>query len=206
MKIQKIGALCRLCGDVLVVNQRDEDGQITQWVGTHNALYPLHGVPQLDQAALYAVLGISEKQKESTAYSEHEAEEVDWFVGELNGSEPHVCEEPYQLVISGKTYTPVDTSKGIRLINRQFITPVATKEDDLLLFERVTKTGEIYFAIRSGLFITASILPATVSKAASKMFAKLSDRSAYAIGAEDAVMLVNAETGEIMEKGGHVHA
>lgn len=202
MRISKIGSLCRSEEDITVVNCENEDGTTLQWIGTRRALYPLHGMPMLDQTALYAVLGVTEKKKDSVVYSERGADEIDIQLGEAGDQDALVYEESYHLLYSGKTYTPVDTSKGIRLINRQFLTPVASKSDDMILFERQTEKGEIYFAVKCGLFTSAIILPALVTKELNKVIEKLAVRSKFAMQCQenDRIRFINLETGEIVGK------
>ena len=65
MKLKKVVALCNKAKGFRLFDKLDSTGEITQWLGDGYAIYPLIGLPILDEETLCAVFDISEKQREN---------------------------------------------------------------------------------------------------------------------------------------------
>lgn len=65
MKLKKVVALCNKAKGFRLFDKIDSTGEITQWLGDGYAIYPLNGLPILDEETLCAVFDISEKQREN---------------------------------------------------------------------------------------------------------------------------------------------
>ena len=58
--------------------------------------------------------------------------------------------------------TPIMTSQGIAFFNAEYLKPVSDCED-LSLYERYTKSGELYLVAKSGMMVEAVVLPENMS-------------------------------------------
>ena len=65
MKLKKVASLCGKSKCYRLFDKIDSTGEITQWLGDGYAIYPLNGLPILDEESLCAVFDISEKKREN---------------------------------------------------------------------------------------------------------------------------------------------
>ena len=76
MKLKKVVALCNKEKQYILFDKLDSTGKITQWLGDGYAIYPLIGLPILDEETLCAVFDISEKQRENIVVRRSEMPEA----------------------------------------------------------------------------------------------------------------------------------
>lgn len=55
MKLKKVLSICKTNGLYYLYDRIDRSGEITQWLGDACALYPLDGLPILDEESFCAV-------------------------------------------------------------------------------------------------------------------------------------------------------
>lgn len=60
MKLKKVLSICKTNGLYYLYDRIDRSGEITQWLGDACALYPLDGLPILDEESFCAVFDISD--------------------------------------------------------------------------------------------------------------------------------------------------
>lgn len=61
---------------------------------------------------------------------------------------------------AGRGIIPYMTSQGVAFIDAKYLQPLSDIEDSMLnLYERHTKSGQIYFAAKSGFMLVGIILP-----------------------------------------------
>ena len=65
MKLKKVTSLCSKSKCYRLYDKIDSTGEVTQWLGDGYAMYPLNGLPILDEESLCAVFDISEKQRDN---------------------------------------------------------------------------------------------------------------------------------------------
>ena len=68
MKLKKVLSICKANGLYYLYDRIDRSGEITQWLGDGYALYPLDGLPILDEESFCAVLDITGKQREKILF------------------------------------------------------------------------------------------------------------------------------------------
>ena len=59
MKLKKVLSICKTNGLYYLYDRIDRSGEITQWLGDGYALYPLDGLPILDEESFCAVFDIT---------------------------------------------------------------------------------------------------------------------------------------------------
>lgn len=204
MKIGKIAKLCKQMHDIMIVNDERENGQRVQWVGTRREIYPLYGFPILDEKTVFYAFDIDKNKKGDFIYTEMSAGECALNIGERDATEREIREETYHITLMNSTYTPIDTSKGMRFINREYMQPLVSASDMLHLAERRTKGGVIYIVARLGLFVAGVIAPRVITvQEEIQPFLDLAERVEFARQCTEAdktiFVKVESETGEIME-------
>lgn len=64
MKLKKVAALCAKIGAFYLFDEMEEGGElIRQWLGDGRSIYPLSGLPVLDESNLCAMFDIPEKKQ-----------------------------------------------------------------------------------------------------------------------------------------------
>lgn len=211
MKLGKVAKLCKAQLNITICNMPRGEGKAVQWVGTPMALYPFHNLPISDEQTAYVLFDVDEKKKDDIRYTELEAEESPMNLEEYDETEAPIEPRSINIVYGSGVYIPFDTTKGIRLINRAYITPMESKLDLLTFSERQTEDGYIYIVARLGLLIAGVIAPFSQSGGDksmldfSRFFAERMD-FAEKIAASDKrareerqIQLVDRTTGELID-------
>lgn len=72
MKIKTLAALCKKAGVFYLYDRITDDGEVAeQWLGTGGAIFPLHGLPYMQENNLFTLFDITDKQQEKI-YFRHE--------------------------------------------------------------------------------------------------------------------------------------
>jgi len=159
MKLGKVAKLCKAQLNITIVNMSRGEGKATQWIGTPMALYPFYNLPTMDEQTAYVLFDVDEKKKDDISFVEMDMEESLMNLEESDETECHIEPRSINIVYGSNVYIPFDTTKGIRLINRAYITPMESKLDLLTFSERQTADGIIYIVARLGLLIAGVIVP-----------------------------------------------
>ena len=69
MKLKKVLSICKANGLYYLYDRIDRSGEITQWLGDGYALYPLDGLPILDEESFCAVFDITREAREKKSFS-----------------------------------------------------------------------------------------------------------------------------------------
>lgn len=64
MKIKSIAAICKKNKQVVLFNRYSDSGTISQYIGDGNAVYPISGLPELDEESILTIFDVPEKQRE----------------------------------------------------------------------------------------------------------------------------------------------
>lgn len=160
MKISKVAQLCKAERDINLINVEDEDEKtMQQWVGTKQAIYPLHGLRTMDKNQLYTIFDITEKQADKIKYTETTADKIAFRLNSHDFTEKGIQPLHVGIAVGGSLYVPFDTSKGMRLVDRAYLMAM-TKEVELLSYcERQTADGKIYIVAQMGMLIVGMIAP-----------------------------------------------
>lgn len=217
MKNSKVAQLCKASRDIVLVNMDEGGRRPVQWVGTAQALYPLHGMPTMNKAQIYALFDVTEKQEGKIRFTEKTADKIGFSIGDFDGTERMIEPRGIGIVYGGCVYVPFDTSKGIRLIDRAYIMAMVKDIDILSFYERQTSGGTIYIVARMGLLLAGVLMPrynaggdnhlaAFARKFSERMqvaqdFAEAERVAEDTRSGDEQLSLVNMETGEIVEDG-----
>lgn len=153
MIIKKIAKLCKARKRIaLYVDKRGS----CQWIGDGCCLYPLYGMPELDEETVFAVLDIPEDKREGYTVS-YEA----WpntINADDEADERPLLNSPCGIVWKDTKLMPMRTSLGLWFYSPDYLDPLRDLEN-FEFYERETPGGQPYLAIKTGLLLRAIILP-----------------------------------------------
>lgn len=161
MKLKKVVALCNKAKGFCLFDKLDSTGEITQWLGDGYAIYPLIGLPILDEESLCAVFDISEKQRENISVRRAAMPDV-VNADDTDPAERVLNDDDFSIIYAGTELKPLKTRNGIIFIQQKYLAPLDDVLDVVHLYERVTPDGQTYIAAKAGLLIAAVIFPYSV--------------------------------------------
>ena len=136
------------------------DPEELQWVGDGGAIYPLHGMPGMIEDDLPAVFDVPEKDEGKYLIDHHLTLPATLSYEDTDPrGETQLRPEPWVLKRYDTLYVPVQTSKGLRFYNPDYLKPLKDMQGTLEVYERHTEDGELYFALKSGFLLQAIVLP-----------------------------------------------
>ena len=151
MKIRSIIDICKKSGRMMLFENENE-----QWISDGIAVYPMFSLPKFDMDTLFRTYDITDKQAEKLQFT-HYGKMPDAFC-----FDDTVLEEV--LINQAPSYfldkvIPFVTSQGIEFIESKYLRPLSDIDSTLRIYERYTKSGQLYFAVKSGFVLVAIILP-----------------------------------------------
>lgn len=146
MKLKKVLSICKTNGLYYLYDRIDRSGEITQWLGDACALYPLDGLPILDEESFCAVFDITGKQREKILFR-HERLPEHLNVEDVAAGDKLVRE-----------YETTFINGGLRL------KPLKDVIDMVQFYERTTPQGGSYIVAKAGFLTAAVIMPYVISK------------------------------------------
>lgn len=153
MIIKNIAKLCKARKRIALYTDRRGD---CQWIGDGSSLYPLYGMPELDEETVFYVLDIPEDKREGYVVTwEPWPAHID--AGDEAAERP-LLSSPCGIVWKKMKLMPARTSLGLWFYNPDYLRPLADA-DSFELYERETPDGQIYLAVKTGFLLRAIILP-----------------------------------------------
>lgn len=159
MKIKNIAAICKKNKGAVLFERYDSDGEVVlQYIGDGFAVYPVIGLPVLDEESVLTIFDIPEKQRED--WHVRQTGIPEWInLDDIDGTEKLVEREAISIVYSGKTLKPLRTRRGLVFIESCYLSPVSDVLDVLELYERITPSGTPYIVAKAGFMLQAVIMP-----------------------------------------------
>lgn len=159
MRLSKIAGLCKQRRVISLLNCNGKNGEMTQWLGDGDGMYLLTGLPVVDTHNVCTMFDLTDKQLEKIAicpsYDTGGLSYADSIADEFQiQSEYTICYD-----ICGATLLPLMTGDGIVFINRRYLEPVSDDITSLTFWERHDCNGELYIAVKVGMFLQAVLKP-----------------------------------------------
>ena len=157
MLIKKIISLCTKEEQVCTLKKGD-----TQFLGNGQAFYVLNEeIPWLSEYMFCAAFDIKEKKAEKIHFSFGEPVPEGYDFGDATESENQVEQiNGIGIQYNGKSLIPFKTSEGIAYLDKAHFAPLADLDGDMIyVFERRSKNGALYFAVKFGFVVVAVIMP-----------------------------------------------
>lgn len=159
MKLKKVAALCNRQGVFRLCDEVSEDGEVVrQWLGDGVALYPLDGLPLLEEENLRAMFDIKEKKRKKYYIRRSEAP-GNLCLDDYDPGEQGLYSDWPMVEYNGFVVKPLSTPEGIVFVQNAYLAPLEDMEDYLRLFERRTESGQRYIVAKNGMEIAAAIMP-----------------------------------------------
>lgn len=115
MKLKKVLSICKANGLYYLYDRIDRSGEITQWLGDGYAIYPLDGLPILDEESFCAVFDITGKQREKILFR-HERLPEHLNVEDVAAGDKLVREYETTFINGGLRLKPLKTNNGVTWI------------------------------------------------------------------------------------------
>jgi len=160
MKIKKIASICSKTKFFQIYDRIGPTGEITQWLGDGFAMYPLNGLPILDEESLSAMFDITEKKREKL-FIRRDVMPDTVSIADVEPGDRRLSEGEISVVYGGTVLKPLYTRNGIAFIKSLYLSPLEDEMDFLQFFERDAPQGGSYIVAKAGLMIVAVILPFT---------------------------------------------
>lgn len=219
MKLKKVASICSKTKIFCLYDREESDDRVSQWLGDSSAIYPITGLPYMDEDNIYSMFDISAKQQEKIIFRHQRAPEG-INLSDTDPTEHRIEEESLSLVYDGGVLKPLQTRNGISFIQNKYLQPLEDVIDMVQLYERETPQGTPYIVAKTGFFLAAVIMPYSVindkfvyqlSELAQQCRRALEAQKATRPAAEHAEdrqcgINVDESTGEIIEFPGETEA
>lgn len=175
MKIKSVATLCKKRKNVTLFQGK------TQWVGDGSCMYPLYALPEMELSNIMAMFDIPEDKV--SEYSKKVMEvPSEICIEDSYENEDEIEQIGTCISFRGNAYEVIPTSNGAKLINAKYLSPFSDM-DDCKLYERKSKTGQIYIAVKQGFILYGIICPEEITEYLQK------DVDRMAMACNKAVML-----------------
>ena len=129
MKLKKIAALCAKTGAFYLFNEMEDGGVlIRQWLGDGRAIYPLSGLPVLDESNLCAMFDIPEKKQKKCFFAQEQMPES-LNVEDYAAGERALYDEWPTVEHNGYVVKPLSTNDGIMFVQTAYLSPLEDMAD-----------------------------------------------------------------------------
>lgn len=156
MKIKKVVDLIKKRG-VLIIYE-DADG--AQLLSDGSAVYPVVDMPSLDAVLFCSMYDITDKQTNKMVIQDciPLPEHVDFR--DVVENEKPVKNCFINIEASNRILIPYETSQGIAFIDKKYLAPFSDMDEQMLVvYERYTAAGQLYFAVKNGFMLVGIIYP-----------------------------------------------
>lgn len=157
MKFKKIETILKSKRAIIIC-----EGPDCQWLGDGKAFYPCYNFPHLDEKTLPVILDISEeKTDEYTIKVKGLPKSVSFL--DVDNAEIPLKRGAFKFVIDGMHLEPIETSRGMVLINTKYLNPYMDEKEGVQLYERTNEMGnEVYIAVKKGFVLIGIITPMNI--------------------------------------------
>ena len=160
MKIKRIIDLCKKRKHFLIFH--DEANNI-QWLSDKYAIYPLLKMPMLDKEYICSMYDITDSQKDKIFFKSEKELPQHLNFNDTDETETQTKINEMAIVYNGKILLPIETERGLKFIENQYLTPFADiNKNDLSLTLRINQKGQEYFAVKEGLLLYGLISPCDI--------------------------------------------
>lgn len=157
MILKNLAAMCRKRLFIEMFRDRND----MQWIGEKHAIYPMVGIPKVNKEQVLFLFDVPEK-KRAECFTVDQGNIEDFYDVSDGAADNEVQIMPPAMMTGGNLLTPIMTSQGIAFFNAEYLKPVSDCED-LSLYERYTKSGDLYLVAKSGMMVEAVVLPENMS-------------------------------------------
>lgn len=149
MKLKKVASLCSKANIFCLYDREESDDRVSQWLGEMGAIYPITGLPYMDEENIYSMFDIPAKKQEKITFRHQRAPE-EFNLSDTDPTERRISEENLSVVYDGGVLKPLQTRNGITFIQSRYLAPLEDVADMVQLYERRTPQGATYIVAKTG--------------------------------------------------------
>lgn len=162
MKFKVIGNICKKKKTAIIFNRVTVNSAgmevHQQYISDGSAIYPVIGLPYIDEEILLNMWDIPEKQRDSWAVNSLPAPDFIDFRDTI-AVDSQVKEINFVLYHNQSKLRAIATSRGIVFIDLGYLAPLADSFDVMHMYERISDDGQLYIVVTAGLWLQAIIFP-----------------------------------------------
>lgn len=159
MKLKKVAALCKAAGVYQLQDELDATGEVVrQWLGDGNALYPLDGLPYLDEERLRLILDVPTKKWDDVVYLDTTLDPR-INLSDVVAEESMAEQSRVGITWRGEHLTALRHGGLVTLIRDKYLVPLEDELNLELYVRKMDGDKRRYVAIKSGLMLIGIILP-----------------------------------------------
>ena len=123
MKLKKVASLCGKTKMFCLYDRAERDDVVSQWLGDGYAIYPITGLPYMDEENIYSMFDISAKQQEKIIFRHGPAPEG-INLDDVDPTERRLSDDGLSVVYDGGILKPLQTRNGISFIQNEYLSPL----------------------------------------------------------------------------------
>lgn len=101
---------------------------------------------------------IAENKRDKFFFAERELPDNLSFM-DTDATEVMLERSEYAINLQGRNLEPLKTSQGVAFIDKRYLFPFENTDNGYELYERTAKSGDIYFAVKSGFLLLGVVAP-----------------------------------------------
>lgn len=162
MKFKVIGNICKkkktaIIFDRVTVNSAGME-VCQQYISDGSAIYPVIGLPYINEETLLTMWDIPEKQRDSWTVRTLPVPDCIDFRDTI-AVDSQVRETDFVLYQNQSKLRAIATSRGIVFIDLGYLAPLVDSFDVMQMYERINDAGQMYIVVTAGLWLQAIIFP-----------------------------------------------
>lgn len=162
MKFKVIGNICKkkktaIIFDRVTVNSAGME-VCQQYISDGSAIYPVIGLPYINEETLLTMWDIPEKQRDGWTVRTLPAPDCIDFRDTI-AADSQVRETDFVLYQNQSKLRAIATSRGIVFIDLGYLAPLVDSFDVMQMYERINDAGQLYIVVTAGLWLQAIIFP-----------------------------------------------
>lgn len=146
--------IVNLCKKQKMLYLHGEEGG-TQWISDGFAIYPLLGAPHFTEDSIRATYNLPANVKVKA----EPGLPFGLDFRDVVSAENQVFFEKIQLSPGNANLVSLRTKAGVTYIDRRYLTPVDDGAPAIGIYERITRSGQLYIAVKRGMMVEALIMP-----------------------------------------------
>lgn len=140
--------------------EKKVSGGVQQFLTDGYAAYPIHGLPRLDKQNLLTIFDVAPTDWDSWYVSVREVPAA-LNMEDVDDGEVRAELTGYTFQYNGNTLLPFSTPEnGVLFLDQKYLAPLS--DSGMEFYLRQDRRGKLYFAIKTGLYLQAVIMPENV--------------------------------------------
>lgn len=162
MKFKVISNICQkkktaIIFDRVTVNSAGME-VCQQYISDGSAIYPVIGLPYINEETLLTMWDVPEKQRDSWTVRTLPVPDCIDFRDTI-AVDSQVRETDFVLYQNQSKLRAIETSRGIVFIDLGYLAPLADSFDVMQMYERISDDGQLYIVVTAGLWLQAIVFP-----------------------------------------------